>query len=321
MSNHRSSGSKHARAAAGGMAIAVALLLAAPGVAHGLGEPIAGKRVTPQRYVREVCSALGDWIDATLVADEGMIETLDAAAGDAQTSKIKADAVAFAKDAVVASDELITTTFAIGTPKMRGGVRTAEDHLAVLMDIRDRYADALKAAKGIKVTDAASVEEAIETIADDAYDEFLVIGSPLETLQADETLQPIIDGEGECSYVIDAYTASTESYGYAPGNCVDGYEVVDCAEAHEYEVYLVAQHPAPEGEAFPGNKAVNAYADEQCTAAYEGYMGIPLLDSTYTYIWLSPDAELWEAGDREFVCGVANVSDDKITGVLQGSGR
>ena len=171
----------------------------------------------------------------------------------------------------------------------------------------------------MKALEAAALANDLRTLATDASTEFYAIGNPLETLQADATLEPIIEREGECGYVVDWYEVSTESYGYVVGDCVDGSDVVDCAAPHDYEVYLVTSHPASADEPFPGNTALSDYGDQTCTAAYEGYVGVPFADSDYTYIWLGPDAELWDAGDREFVCGVSNVSDEKLTGSVKES--
>ena len=103
------------------------------------------------------------------------------------------------------------------------------------------------------------------------------------------------------------------------GDCVDGSDVVDCAAPHDFEVYLVTSHPAAADEPFPGNSTLTDYGDQTCSPPFEGYVGVPLADSDYTYLWLAPDAEYWEAGDREVVCGVTNVADEKLTGSLKGS--
>ena len=292
-------------------------------VAVAFGSPAAAaNRATPQRYVRTVCSALSDWIDETLVTDAGVSDTIDALADDTmKATKAKLKAVALTSRAVKASDALIEKTESIGTPNMEGGAQLAEAHLAVLTDLRGEYVALAKGTAKLKTVNATTLANDLRGLDTQATDEFFAIGHPLETLQADAMLQPIIDSEGECGAVIDAYSTNTESLGYLVEDCVDGHDVVDCSGPHDFEVYLVTDHPASPGEPYPGNKALSDYGDQTCAGtAYESYMGVPLEKSEYTYVWLSPDAELWAAGDREIICGVSNVSDDKLTGSVKRTG-
>ena len=301
-------------AVAGGLSLVVVLMSGAPAAAA------ASKQATPQRYVRGVCGALTTWIEETVGSDEDMWETVDALADDTmKVTKAKAKAVALASSAVRATDALIEKTKSIGTPNIEGGAQLAEDHLAVLSEIRGEYASLATATTKVKAANAASLANDLRALATEASTEFYAIGNPLETLQADATLEPIIDSEGECGAVVDSYAVNTDSFGFVVGDCIDGFDVVDCAGPHDYEVYLVTSHPASADEPFPGNSALTDYGDQTCTPAYEAYVGVPLADSDHTYLWLAPDAELWEAGDREVVCGVSNVSEVKLTGSLKGS--
>ena len=301
-------------AAAGVLALVVTVAFGSPAA--------AAKQVTPQRYVRTVCSALSDWVNETLATDAGVSDTIQALANDAmQATAAKLKAVVLTSRAVKASDVLIEKTQSIGTPNMEGGAQLAKAHLAVLTDLRGEYVTLAKRTAKLKTVNATTLTNELRGLNTQAGDEFFAIGDPLETLQADATLQPIIDSEGECGSVIDAYSASPESFGYLVEDCVDGYDVVDCSQPHDFEVYLVTDHPASPAEPYPGNRAVSGYGDQTSAGtAYESYMGVPLEESKYTYIWLSPDAQLWEAGDREIICGVSNVSDDKLTGSVKGTG-
>ena len=118
-------------AVAGALSLAVALTVAAPAAGA------SSKQATPQRYVRGVCAALTTWIDETSGSDEGMWETVDALADDTmKVTKAKAKAIAFTSSAVRATDALIEKTKSIGMPNMESGAQLAEDHLAVLGDLR-----------------------------------------------------------------------------------------------------------------------------------------------------------------------------------------
>jgi hypothetical protein len=295
--------------------------LAGPATALTSDEPRDGRRVTPERYVREVCSALSDWIQTTYVADEGLFETVEALDRGGDSSAGKQDAIDFAEDAVAATDDLIETTREIGTPGFAGGSAVARDHLAVLRDVRDEY-DSLRAAMtAMSVDDPVAMTDVLETRTVEAMDAFVVIGNPLETLQANSRLRSIVDDVGECAGVFSAYAVNAESLGFGVGDCVDNYAVVDCSMAHEYEVYLVVDHPAHEGKPYPGNRAITRYADKTCRPAFEDYVGVPYEDSIYDYQWLAPDDEFWKAGDREVICGVGDPTGTKLTGVVRGSAR
>ena len=299
---------------AAGLSLVVVLMIGAPAAGA------ASKQATPERYVRGVCSALATWIDETLGSDEGVWDTVDALADDTiGVVKAKAKAVALTSSAVRATDALIEKTKSIGRPNMDGGEQLAEDHLAVLDDLRVEYVTLAKATAKVKAVKAEAVASDLRALATEAATEFDSIGNPLETLRADATLEPIVEGEGQCGLVVDSYTPTTESYGYVVGDCVDGSDVVDCAVPHDFEVYLVTSHPAAADEPFPGNSTLTDYGDQTCSPPFEDYVGVPLAESEYTYLWLAPDAEFWEAGDREVVCGVTNVADEKLTGSLQGS--
>ena len=191
-------------AVAAGLSLVVVLMIGAPAAGA------ASKQATPERYVRGVCGALTTWIDETLGSDEGMWETVDALADDTiGVAKAKAKAVALTSSAVRATDALIEKTKSIGRPNMDGGAQLAEDHLAVLDDLRVEYVTLAKATAKVKAVKAASLASDLRALATDTSTEFHAIGNPLETLQADATLEPIIESEGECGSVVDSYAVNT----------------------------------------------------------------------------------------------------------------
>ena len=110
--------------------------------------------------------------------------------------------------AVKASDALIEKTESIGTPNMEGGAQLAEAHLAVLTDLHGEYVALAKGTAKLKTVNATTLANDLRGLNTQATDEFFAIGHPLETLQADAMLQPIIDSEGECGAVIDAYSTN-----------------------------------------------------------------------------------------------------------------
>ena len=132
------------------------------------------------------------------------------------------------------------------------------------------------------------------------------------------------------------YTAWIEAFG-AAGECVDvDYNgarddvdygilptVVDCATAHDNEVFFVGEYPAEAGAAYPdGDTLWQVTFEETCAALFQERLGgsfpdVPL--STWVH-WPLPDA--WEAGERTFACAFTSLDnqtdDTPLYGVVAG---
>lgn len=109
------------------------------------------------------------------------------------------------------------------------------------------------------------------------------------------------------------------------GTCFDDPEsfeevtdvpVVDCAEPHDNEV--IASFDLPTG-GYPGDAVVTSRAEEGCLVRFEPYVGIDFASSIYDLGWFTPSSESWDAGDREVICFVYDVTLAKITGSVAGS--
>lgn len=89
--------------------------------------------------------------------------------------------------------------------------------------------------------------------------------------------------------------------GLASGEVSD-VNTVDCATAHDSEVFSVFDYPNPPSD-FPGADAVNAAATAQCATAFQDYVGVAATASTlYSYGWIAPTADSWKAGDHQIIC-------------------
>jgi hypothetical protein len=306
----------------------VGVLLATMSFAIGTGSAAASaaraKESTPQRYVRGECSAVNSWIDATYLVDQQVVTVADALSNGKVTPKAaKAKVVALYTKAAKASAALVAETKALGNPKINGGAQLAKDQLAVVTDLQKAYQAAASSAAKLSTKSATKLYAGLEAIETKTYDEFDAIGMPLETMQQDATLAPVMDTDDECGAVVEAYKVSVEPTGFKVGDCVNftNYTVVDCAAAHDGEVYLSAVYPGDATAAYPGAEEVNTYVDQLCTDAYAGYMGVALDNSKYGYTVIYPTADTWKAGDREVVCAVSKVDDSQLTGAVKGSGQ
>jgi hypothetical protein len=93
--------------------------------------------------------------------------------------------------------------------------------------------------------------------------------------------------------------------------------IVDCAEAHDYEVYY--RFDMADG-GFPGETAVLAALDEGCLAQFEGFVGQVYESSDLGYDGLYPTADSWAADDREIACLLYDWNGGRLTGSMEGSG-
>ena len=131
-----------------------------------------------------------------------------------------------------------------------------------------------------------------------------------------------------CSVLSDALGEGEQGvFTLAVGDClnddtqegeVSTIPVVDCDEPHDSEVY--ASVLMDDGD-YPGEDATVAFADEQCTAQFEAFVGLSPEESKYGYGVLYPTAQSWAGGDREVLCrivlGDGNGNTVKVTGSLE----
>lgn len=104
---------------------------------------------------------------------------------------------------------------------------------------------------------------------------------------------------------------------------LDTVLVVDCAGAHEYEVFALVNHEAVDGAAYPGDQEILEYADATCQPSFEAFVGHDYQTSIWYITSLTPTAETWADGDREVVCTLNQQDDDEepisVTGTAEGS--
>lgn len=78
----------------------------------------------------------------------------------------------------------------------------------------------------------------------------------------------------------------------------------DCGWPHDYEVASIIEL---DGAAFPGDEAIAAQADAECTSAFAAFTGrVPTAAPELLARYLGPSAQSWAAGDRALACLVAS---------------
>ena len=103
------------------------------------------------------------------------------------------------------------------------------------------------------------------------------------------------------------------------GECFnDAGPVVDCEEPHDNEVYAIFSHEGGASAPYPGDDAMDVFAEDGCIAEFEVYVGIDYDSSVYSASYLLPSAETWAEGDREVVCYLYD-EEFLIEGSMQGA--
>ena len=99
--------------------------------------------------------------------------------------------------------------------------------------------------------------------------------------------------------------------------------VVNCEDAHTYEVFGVFDHEAGDDAAYPGDDAILEYADTRCQPLFEDYVAVDYASSIYWITSVTPSAETWDEGDdREIVCALKLGEEGRATmGSAEGTGE
>ena len=93
-----------------------------------------------------------------------------------------------------------------------------------------------------------------------------------------------------------------------------------CDEPHLHEVFGILQLEDPIGAPFPSDRDIENAAVDLCDPAFEDYVGAPIDDSRYDYLYYLPSEVTWENDDREVMC-VVDDRGDRIVGSVKGTGE
>ncbi len=128
-------------------------------------------------------------------------------------------------------------------------------------------------------------------------------------------------------------TAFEQAAGLAVGDCWDAadgdantapsgefllFDEVPCERAHHAEVFALVPY---EGTQYPGDEALERYADEQCLFRFAQFTGIHFDRSALGMELSWPSASGWVRGDRTVTCSVYEESGIPLFGTGAGAGR
>lgn len=111
------------------------------------------------------------------------------------------------------------------------------------------------------------------------------------------------------------------------GDCFDesssfGEEVsevpgVPCSQPHDYETYAVFDVSL---DSFSSEESMGVTAYDSCLERFDAFVGLDYENSVLEIVTLNPTAESWEQGDREVVCALYDMNNEKLVGSTKGSG-
>jgi hypothetical protein len=101
---------------------------------------------------------------------------------------------------------------------------------------------------------------------------------------------------------------------------VEEVERIDCASPHTYEIYAAVLHPGGNDDPYPGDEPLATFAEDECIAAFEPFVGLDYDSSELFIFYLHPTEETWQVDDREVLCSVY-LEDEQLVGSMEGSER
>ncbi len=94
--------------------------------------------------------------------------------------------------------------------------------------------------------------------------------------------------------------------------------VVDCAVAHTHEVFATVTDTTD--DVYPGMSALEAFAERECYAKFEEYVGIGPFDSALSITWIVPSLDGWnDEDDHDVLCVLADRDGEPLTGSARNS--
>ena len=146
--------------------------------------------------------------------------------------------------------------------------------------------------------------------------------APSSAASEDPSAPPTDAAGGEETSVFDLEAGDCFS---AESDTVESVLVVDCAQPHTYEAYFVFDHEGGPDDDYPGDEAILDYADTECRAPFEDFVGKDYESSIWYITSVTPSADTWATGDREIICTLDQQDADgeaiEVTGSAEGSGE
>jgi hypothetical protein len=176
-------------------------VLAGAAALTGAGFPakdVPGKEVSAEKWVKSVCTSLGDWADDLTAAQEDVDQS------ETDLDRKQDDLVAYLEEVTDATNALVKRLKKAGTPDVEDGKGVAKAFRRGFTQARDTFADAAEDAADLETGDRAQfeddvleIQDAIRAGADDIAATFDEADEKYDVPELDEAF----DDEPSCSGV------------------------------------------------------------------------------------------------------------------------
>lgn len=90
---------------------------------------------------------------------------------------------------------------------------------------------------------------------------------------------------------------------------------VPCSEPHDNEAYAVFDISLTD---YPDDEAMGRLAHDSCVDRFDAFVGMDYESSSLDVISMYPTVESWQQNDREVVCAVYDMEENKLVGSVEG---
>lgn len=109
---------------------------------------------------------------------------------------------------------------------------------------------------------------------------------------------------GDC---FDSANSSNDEVSDLPG--------VPCSEPHDFETYAVFDVAL---DSYPTEEAMGELAYDSCLQRFDEFVGLEYESSVLEIITMYPTTESWQQDDREVVCALYDMNEEKLVGSTRG---
>jgi len=283
------------------------------------------RTVTLERWMRSVCTGLIHWGEAIAKLEEkiqGALTDLDA--GKVSAEKAKSSLLRAATEETKATDRLIAKVKRTGTPQAANGASVATSFQETLTDFRGVAVEQQRSYSKLKTEDRKASSERAQEIQVALGESIIEIGDPLEGPRADAEFAAALNSEPVCTALLPQFIPTDFVVGdcieaSSPDALLDEHEKVPCSKSHRGEVYAVTNHPATAIDPFPGEPAINTFAEAACATEFKVYVGTDFESSDLSFWYQTPDKDTWPLGDRQVVCVIDHEDGSRMRRSVRGT--
>jgi len=119
---------------------------------------------------------------------------------------------------------------------------------------------------------------------------------------------------------------SIDAFNMRVGDCFDNADAdndevsdlpgVPCSQPHDFETYAVFDVSL---DGYPTEDVMAEMAYESCLQRFDEFVGLDYESSVLEIITMYPTAHSWQQDDREVVCALFDINEEKLIGSTRGS--